>query len=181
MRGRFAVVLALLLLAPSWALAQGSITGVVRDSSGSVLPGVTVEASSDALIEKVRTAVTDGNGRFQIIDLRPGQYTVTFTLAGFNTTRRDDVTLSGGGTATIMVMGDKVIGKNIYGEYPTLALSSSIELGNGVLIPQISADEYFAELALWFGINPTDLPLIFPTLINFYQPGSGMPIGFLNT
>jgi hypothetical protein len=74
MRGRSALVIALLLLAPSWALAQGSITGVVRDSSGSVLPGVTVEASSDALIEKVRTAVTDGNGQYRIVDLRSGTY-----------------------------------------------------------------------------------------------------------
>ena len=62
-----------------------SIIGLVQDTSGAVLPGVTVEASSDALIERVRSAVTDGAGRFAIISLRPGAYTVTFTLPGFKT------------------------------------------------------------------------------------------------
>jgi uncharacterized protein (DUF1501 family) len=80
-----------------------------------------------------------------------------------------------------MVLGGDVIGKKIYGEYPSLALNSSIELGSGVMLPQLSSDQYFAELALWFGINPSDLNTIFPTLTNFYQPGSGMPIGFLNS
>ena len=59
-------------LFPSTAYAQASISGVVRDTSGAVLPGVTVEAASPVLIEKVRTTVTDGNGRFQLVDLRPG-------------------------------------------------------------------------------------------------------------
>ena len=86
---------ALVLLVPSLALAQASITGAVKDTSGAVLPGVTVEAASPVLIEKVRTAVTDGNGRYQIVDLRPGTYTVTFTLPGFNTVKRDGVALSG--------------------------------------------------------------------------------------
>ena len=65
----------------AWAQdANGSIAGVVKDASGAVLPGVTVEAASPALIEKVRTAVTDGQGLYRIVDLRPGVYTVTFTL-----------------------------------------------------------------------------------------------------
>ena len=80
-----------------------------------------------------------------------------------------------------MVMGDKVIGKNIYGEYPNLALGTPAELGYGVLIPQLSADQYFAELAMWFGVAEADVLTIFPTLTNFYQPGSGMPIGFINS
>lgn len=101
MRGRTAIVTALLFLAPSWALAQGSITGIVRDSSGSVLPGVTVEASSDALIEKVRTAVTDGNGQYRIVDLRAGTYALTFTLPGFSAFRRTGVVIEGTFTATI--------------------------------------------------------------------------------
>src|ERR671920_2528022 len=92
---RIAVFVGLLLLLPAAAFAQASIAGVVRDSSGAVLPGVTVEAASPALIEKVRTAVTDGNGRYRIEDLRPGTYAVTFTLPGFTTLRRDGVTLSG--------------------------------------------------------------------------------------
>ena len=88
---RCLLVLACLVVSPSLALAQASLSGVVRDTSGAVLPGVTVEAASPVLIEKVRTAVTDGNGRYQMIDLRPGAYTVTFTLAGFNTVKRDGV------------------------------------------------------------------------------------------
>src|SRR4051812_20662593 len=68
------------------AYAQnGSIAGIVRDTSGGVMPGVTVEAASPALIEKTRTAVTDSDGQYKIIDLRPGTYTVTFSLAGFST------------------------------------------------------------------------------------------------
>ena len=76
----------LFLPAAAWAQAEtGNIAGVVRDASGAVLPGVTVEAASPALIEKVRSVVTDGQGLYRIVDLRPGQYTVTFTLPGFNT------------------------------------------------------------------------------------------------
>ena len=83
------VVYSWIVLDPSAAFAQSAIAGVVKDSSGAVLPGVTVEAASDVLIEKVRTAVSDGNGQYRILDLRAGTYTVTFTLAGFNTFVRD--------------------------------------------------------------------------------------------
>ena len=69
--------------------SQASITGTVKDTSGAVLPGVTVEASSPELIEKVRGAVTDATGQYRIENLRPGRYTVTFTLAGFSTVRRE--------------------------------------------------------------------------------------------
>jgi hypothetical protein len=86
---------------PSIAHAQAAINGVVRDSSGAVLPGVTVEAASPALIEKVRTVVTDGTGQFKIVDLRAGVYTVTFTLPGFNTIKRDGIELSGNFAATV--------------------------------------------------------------------------------
>jgi hypothetical protein len=96
-----AFVVGVLLLVPSAVFAQASITGVVRDSSGGVLPGVSVEASSPALIEKVRTATTDSNGQYRIVDLRAGEYVVTFALAGFTTVRREGVTLEGSFTATI--------------------------------------------------------------------------------
>jgi uncharacterized protein (DUF1501 family) len=114
-------------------------------------------------------------------ELGLSQQVTTFSLSEFGRT----LTSNGNGTdhawgGNVMVLGGNVIGKNIYGEYPTLALNSSIELGSGVLLPQLSSDQYFAELALWFGISPSDLSTIFPTLTNFYQPGSGMPIGFLN-
>src|SRR2546425_12549997 len=87
-----------LMLIPATVLAQASrgvsgIAGVVKDTSGAVLPGVTVEATSPALSEKVRTTVTDGNGQYQITDLRPGTYAVTFMLASFGTVRRDGLEL----------------------------------------------------------------------------------------
>jgi len=80
-------VLALLMLTASTTFAQGSIAGVVKDTTGAVMPGVTVEASSPALIEKVRTVSTDSAGLYQIVDLRPGAYTVTFSLDRFNTVK----------------------------------------------------------------------------------------------
>ena len=89
--------------APLMAYAQASIAGVVRDPSGAVLPGVTVEAASPVLIEKVRTVVTDGNGQYRIVDLRPGTYAVTFTLSGFSTVRREGIELTGTFVASIDV------------------------------------------------------------------------------
>jgi carboxypeptidase family protein len=94
-------VLVCLLALPSLARAQSAINGTVRDASGAVLPGVTVEASSDALIGRSRSAVTDGEGRYLIPDLRPGQYVVTFTLTGFSIVRREGIELPSEFTATI--------------------------------------------------------------------------------
>ena len=91
------------LLVPALAQAQASIAGVVNDGSGAVLPGVTVEASSPALIEGARTAVTDGSGHYRIESLRPGSYIVTFTLAGFTTVRREGIDVVGTATATVNV------------------------------------------------------------------------------
>jgi hypothetical protein len=100
---RLSVGLVCLVFAPTLAFAQASITGTVRDTSGAVLPGVTVEASSPALIEKVRSATTDGNGVYRIIDLRPGLYSVNFALAGFSTVTRPGIELTGSLAATISV------------------------------------------------------------------------------
>ena len=75
------------LVIPPVAWAQATITGTAKDTSGAVLPGVTVEATSPALIERVRSVVTDATGQYRIVDLRPGTYTVTFTLPGFSTVR----------------------------------------------------------------------------------------------
>ena len=83
--------LATLVLLPAAAFAQASFAGVVKDASGAVLPGVTVEASSPVLIEKVRSAVTDGSGQYRIVDLRAGSYSLTFTLPGFSTVKRDGI------------------------------------------------------------------------------------------
>src|SRR5262245_302267 len=86
-------LLAALVLVPAAARAQSSITGVVKDTSGAVLPGVTVEAASPELIEKARASVTDGTGQYRILDLRPGTYTVTFSLTGFSTVKREALEL----------------------------------------------------------------------------------------
>jgi len=94
-------VAALSLVLPSAALAQAVITGSVKDTSGAVLPGVSVEAASPVLIEKVRSSITDAAGQYRIEDLRPGTYTITFTLPGFTTFRREDVELTGSFIATI--------------------------------------------------------------------------------
>ena len=110
-RGVFTVgaaAAAFIALLPGIARAQGGTTagavaGVVRDMSSGVLPGVTVEASSPALIEKVRAGITNEEGQFQIVNLNPGEYTVTFTLPGFRTLRREGIQLSAGFTATVNV------------------------------------------------------------------------------
>ena len=86
-------LLACLVALPTVARAQSAITGVVKDTSGAVLPGVTVEAASDALIEKSKAVVTDGEGVYRIVDLRPGTYVVTFSLTGFPTIRREGIEL----------------------------------------------------------------------------------------
>ena len=88
-------------LMPAAAWAQSAIAGVAKDTTGAVMPGVTVEAASPALIEKVRSVVTDGQGQYKIVDLRPGTYAITFTLPGFNTVKREGVELPTNFTATI--------------------------------------------------------------------------------
>src|ERR1700730_978257 len=107
---------------------QASITGVVRDASGAVLPGVTVEVSSEALIEKVRTTLTDGTGRFRVVSLPPGIYVVTFALTGFAGVRREGIELSGSFTATVNV--DLKVGSveervTVSGEAPVVDVQSA--------------------------------------------------------
>ena len=95
----FAMVL--FLFVPALTSAQSVIAGVAKDTSGALLPGVSVEASSSALIEKTRVVVTDTQGQYRIVDLRPGIYTVTFSLAGFSTVRREGLELPAAFTATV--------------------------------------------------------------------------------
>jgi hypothetical protein len=101
------VLSGLLVVAAAEAFAQsttaGAIAGIVKDTTGAVLPGVTVEAASPALIEKVRSVVTDSEGQYKIVDLRPGTYTITFSLPGFSTLTRPGIELSTGFTATVNV------------------------------------------------------------------------------
>src|SRR5262245_19984411 len=101
--GQVITILILVLLACGVAGAQqgSGISGVARDTSGAVLPGVTVEASSPALIEKTRSVTTDSEGRYDIVELRPGTYAVTFSLPGFRTFRREQIELSAAFTATV--------------------------------------------------------------------------------
>src|SRR5947207_9680900 len=99
--GLIALASVSLIPRPVFAQQTSAIAGVVRDTSGGVLPGVTVEAASPVLIEKVRTVVTDDQGRYNIVNLVPGTYRVTFTLQGFNTLVRDGVPLSSGFTAAV--------------------------------------------------------------------------------
>jgi hypothetical protein len=127
MRRAACLIGVLIGLVPSTAFAQASITGVVRDSSGGVLPGVTVEASSPALIEKVRSATTDGSGQYRIVDLRAGEYAVTFSLAGFTTVKRENVTLEGSFTATVnidMRVGELTETITVTGESPIIDVQS---------------------------------------------------------
>lgn len=98
---RLAAAVVALLALPGFVYAQASIAGTVRDTSGAVLPGVTVEAASAALIERVRVAVTDNSGQYRIVDLRPGTYVVSFSLPGFSSVRRDGVELTGAFNATV--------------------------------------------------------------------------------
>jgi hypothetical protein len=95
------VVAAVLVLAPAAFAQEGQITGSVRDTSDAVMPGVTVEVTSPALIEKIRSAVTDTNGQYRITSLPVGTYTVTFKLAGFTTQQRDNIVLTSGFTAPL--------------------------------------------------------------------------------
>lgn len=126
---RFSLLVCALLLVPAMAYAQASIAGIVRDSSGAVLPGVTIEAASPALIEKVRTAVTDGTGQYRIVDLRPGTYTLAFSLAGFSTSRREGIELAGTFTATInaqLTVGALEESVTVSGEAPAVDVQNTV-------------------------------------------------------
>ena len=105
---RTLLLLVIAAIVPSAAWAQATLAGTVKDASGGVLPGVTVEASSPALIEKSRSATTDSTGQYRIESLQPGSYTVTFTLGGFSTVKRENVALSG--TGVIKIDADLKVG-----------------------------------------------------------------------
>lgn len=112
------------------AQTLGTITGSVKDASGAVLPGVSVEVASPALIEKVRSAVTDGTGLYRIVNLPPGIYSVTFTLQGFNTVRREQVEVSPSFTATIdadMRVGNIQETVTVTGESPIVDVQSAAQ------------------------------------------------------
>src|SRR5499427_1551043 len=131
---------------PAIAFAQTlpSMAGVVKDTSGAVLPGVTVEAASPALIEKVRSVTTDANGQYKMVDLRPGTYTVTFTLTGFSVVKREGVELAGGGT--FQINADLKVGAlsesiTVTGETPVVDVQNAArqQIMNGELVANTPA------------------------------------------
>src|SRR5262245_15031212 len=125
---RLATVLVVLLLVPAAALAQAAITGVIRDTSGEVLPGVTDETASPVLNETVRSGPRDASGQYRIVNLLPGTYSVTFSLTGFSTVKRDGIELTGTFVAT--VNGDLKVGAleetiTVTGETPIVDVQSA--------------------------------------------------------
>ena len=155
---RFAIAVVVCLL-PAAAFAQGSIAGVVRDASGAVLPGVSVEASSPALIEKVRTAVTDNAGQYRIEDLRPGTYVVTFSLSGFGTVRREDIVLTGSFAAPVSVelkVGALAETITVSGETPVIDVINARQqsiLDNDTIAAIPTARLYHSLVALVPGVS----------------------------
>ena len=146
------VLLASLLIVPASAYAQASITGVVRDTSGAVLPGVTVEAASPALIEKVRSGVTDGSGQYRFESLRPGTYTVTFVLPGFATSKREGIELTGTFVASVnaeMRVGALEETITVSGETPVVDVQSTTrqQVMNEELMSSIPSGRNAASMA----------------------------------
>jgi hypothetical protein len=122
------MALAALCLLPMAAQAQSAFTGTVKDTSGAVLPGVTVEAASDALIEKTRSAVTDANGGYRLVDLRPGTYSVTFSLEGFSTVKQEGIQLESNFVMTLnseMKVGALEETLTVTGTSPTVDVQST--------------------------------------------------------
>ena len=150
------------VLLPATASAQSAITGLVRDSSGGVLPGVSVEASSPALIERVRAVVTDAQGRYAIVDLRPGIYKVTFTIQGFSTFVADAIDLPSNFTATVntdLRVGTVEESVTVSGQSPVVDVQNaqrttilSRQLLDAVPVPRM----YQAEGALAVGTRQSD-------------------------
>src|SRR3989454_1990107 len=156
---RTLVLLACAALMPTIALAQAVIAGSVKDSSGAVLPGVNVEAASPELIERIRTAVTDGAGQYRIEDLRPGAYTVTFSLPGFTTLKREGIELTGTFTATINVelkVGAVAETVTVTGESPVVNIQSArreMTLNNDVLKAIPTVRSYNATVSVVPGVT----------------------------
>ena len=161
----FLLVVASLVLVPALARAQSVFTGTVKDTSGAVMPGVTVEAASPVLIEKVKSTITDENGQYRIVDLRPGTYTLTFTLPGFNTQTRDGVELQSNFTATINVelgVGTLQESVTVSGASPVVDVSQNVKqqvLSREVLdaVPTAKTIQGIGQLVLGVTLNSPDV------------------------
>src|SRR5262245_14287208 len=174
-----AVLVAAVVLFPILAGAQ-SLTGTARDASGAVLPGVTVEAASPVLIEKVRNSVTDGTGQYRIENLTPGTYTVTFTLAGFTTVKREDVNVSGAQVITInadLRVGGVQETITVTGETPVVDVQTSTRtqkvIDNEVVSVLPASRGYGNILATVPGIQATGLNSGANPVMNFFTARGG--------
>ena len=181
---RYVKALALLVFfvaIPSAAYAQASIVGTVRDPSAAVLPGVTVEASSPALIEKTRSVVTSGTGQYAIEDLRPGTYTLTFTLNGFVTLKREGLELTGSFIATVnadMKVGGVAETITVTGEAPTVDVTSTRnqQVISGQTVSEIpSSRQYsaFTQLIPAINVQANDIEGSNPALYSVFQIHGG--------
>ncbi len=157
--------LACVLWLPAAAQAQSAITGVVKDTSGAVLPGVTVEASSSVLIEKTRSVITDGEGAYRIVDLRPGTYSVSFVLPGFQTFKREALDLPANFTATInadMKVGALEESVTVSGASPVVDVSTNSKsqvLNREVLdaVPSAKTIQSLGQLVVGVNLSSPDV------------------------
>jgi hypothetical protein len=178
---RAIVALTWLVLMPAVAFAQASIVGTVKDASGAVLPGVTVEASSPALIEKTRSVVSGGTGQYSIENLRPGTYTVTFTLAGFAPVKREGIELSGSFVATVnadLKVGSVAETITVSGEAPTVDVTSTRnqQVISGQTVTEIpSSRQYsaFTHLIPAINVQQNDFEGSNPALYSVFQIHGG--------
>ena len=159
---RMATVIASIVLLPAGAFAQASITGFVKDTSGAVLPGVSVEAASPVLTERVRTVVTDGTGQYRVVDLPPGSYMVTFTLPGFSVVKREGIMLEGTFTATVnadLRVGGLAETVTVTGESPIVDVQSARRqqvIDGQVLQSLPTSRSYNNVLQLVSAVTPAD-------------------------
>jgi hypothetical protein len=169
-----------LTIVPTSAYAQAALAGIVKDSSGAVLPGVTVEATSPSLIEKSRVATTDGTGQYRITELTPGTYTVSFTLAGFATIKRENIDLTGAGVTTIsadMRVGNVSETVTVTGETPVVDVQTSTR--RQVVLPSTVIESipvsrgYGNLLATVPGISGTGLDVSSNVSTNFFTARGG--------
>jgi carboxypeptidase family protein len=165
---------------PASAYAQATLAGVVKDSSGGVLPGVTVEATSPSIIEKSRTATTDSTGQYRITELTPGNYTVTFTLSGFATIKRENIDLTGAGVTTIsadMRVGNVSETVTVTGETPVVDVQTStkrqVVLPSAVIAAIPASRGYGNLLATVPGIAGTGLDVSSNVATNFFTARGG--------
>ncbi len=177
---RLAFVVAILATWSGAAYAQTALAGVVKDTSGAVLPGVTVEASSPVLLEKSRSATTDGTGQYRLPDLTPGTYTITFTLSGFATVKREGVDVSGSGVVTInadMKVGSVSETITVTGETPVVDIQTStkkqVVLDNSVVEAIPVSRGYGNLLATVPGIQGTGLDVSSNVSTNFFTSRGG--------